>query len=69
MYISADWYMSMDTESMYTVVDNSGEIVVDGILRTYHVHLPASYDITGRYSLLLAFHGGGGTGKGMGFLQ
>ena len=33
---------------------------VDGILRTYYVHLPPDYESTASLPLVLAFHGGGG---------
>ncbi|MBI5379162.1 MAG: phospholipase [Nitrospirae bacterium] len=36
-----------------------------GITRTYRIYLPVSYDKTKQYPLVLALHGGGGTGKRM----
>ena len=33
--------------------------------RTYHVHVPSSYDPAHALPVVLAFHGRGGTGKGM----
>ena len=45
--------------------DYSGELEFGGLVRTYDVHLPASYDGTSDFPLLLTFHGGGGRGGGM----
>jgi polyhydroxybutyrate depolymerase len=42
-----------------------GLIVVDGIERTYHLYIPNVYDGKEPVPLLIALHGGGGTGKGM----
>lgn len=36
-----------------------------GLTRTYRIYLPASYDNTKRYPLVLALHGGGGSGGKM----
>ncbi len=33
---------------------------VDGVSRTYYIHLPTGYDEAGSLPLVLAFHGGGG---------
>ncbi len=44
-------------------IDSS--IVVDGIERTYHLYVPYVYDRKESIPLLIALHGGGGTGKGM----
>lgn len=45
--------------------DFTGEIVVGGLTRTYHVHLPQSYDKTQPAPLVLPFHGGTGRGERM----
>jgi len=42
-----------------------GAIQAGGLTRTYRLHLPPSYDETKPISLILAFHGGGGQGRGM----
>jgi len=45
-------------------MDFSDQIIIDSLPRTYHVHIPpANFEPPSR--LLLAFHGGGGTGRGM----
>jgi polyhydroxybutyrate depolymerase len=36
---------------------------VDGLKRSYLVHVPPSYNRSRSFPLLLAFHGGGGTGR------
>ena len=43
----------------------SGELQFGGLARTYSVHVPSSYQKAHSVSLVLAFHGGGGQGKGM----
>ncbi len=48
------------TEKVYRYNDN---IVVDGINRTYIVNLPPNYFEGSGFSLVLAFHGGGGSGS------
>ena len=42
-----------------------GSITIDGIERTYHLYIPSMYDGKRDVPLLIALHGGGGTGKGM----
>jgi polyhydroxybutyrate depolymerase len=42
-----------------------GSLVVDGLDRTYIVHIPLSYDENEPTSLLLALHGGGGSARKM----
>ncbi|HUL32370.1 MAG TPA: PHB depolymerase family esterase [Candidatus Eisenbacteria bacterium] len=44
--------------------DSRGSIVVDGVERTYHLHVPPSYDGTLPVPLVLALHGRLGTGEG-----
>ena len=43
----------------------SNSIIVDGLKRTYLIHTPPSFDKTKSMPLLIALHGGGGTGKHM----
>ena len=40
-------------------------IIFAGLERTYHIHIPASYDKANPIPLLIVLHGGGGTGEGM----
>jgi polyhydroxybutyrate depolymerase len=40
-------------------------IIFAGLERTYHIHIPASYDKANPIPLLLVLHGGGGTGERM----
>ena len=49
------------------VPDNSqsGSISVNGLKRTFLVHLPPSYDKSKSLPLVIALHGGGGTGARM----
>ena len=43
----------------------SGSIFWDGLERTYIAYIPPSYDKNKSMPLVIALHGGGGTGKGM----
>jgi polyhydroxybutyrate depolymerase len=45
--------------------DYSSSILSGGLQRTYTVHIGSSYDKTKPTPLLVALHGGGGTGQGM----
>jgi len=45
--------------------DAKKEIAVDGIERSYYVHVPPSYDGATSVPLVLALHGGGGAGGNM----
>jgi len=47
------------------VGDCTSSIVWDGLDRTYLIHIPPSYDRTKPMALVIALHGGGGTGEGM----
>jgi polyhydroxybutyrate depolymerase len=40
-------------------------IISAGLERTYHIHIPASYDKANPIPLLIALHGGGGSGEKM----
>lgn len=40
-------------------------LVCGGYTRTYNVHLPPQYNASGKFPVILAFHGGMGTAKGM----
>lgn len=42
----------------------SGKLIYQGRLRTYHLHLPKGYNRNRSTPLVLAFHGGYGSGKG-----
>lgn len=41
----------------------SGSLTVDGRNRTYWLNLPPGYDAGNNYSLVIALHGGGGSGE------
>ncbi|HEY9726873.1 MAG TPA: PHB depolymerase family esterase [Chroococcales cyanobacterium] len=41
----------------------SGRLIYQGQARTYHVYLPSNYDRNRSWPLVLAFHGGFGSGK------
>lgn len=45
--------------------DYSSSILSGGLQRTYYIHIGSSYDKTSPTPLLIALHGGGGTGQGM----
>ena len=45
--------------------DYGGSIIHGGLERTYRIHVPALYDKTKPVPLLIALHGGGGTGERM----
>ena len=45
--------------------DYEGSIIVDGLKRTYVLHIPSSYNKSKPTSLVMVLHGGGGTGRGM----
>ena len=45
--------------------DYSAAITHDGLERTYHVHIGRSYNADSPTPLVIALHGGGGTGRGM----
>ena len=45
--------------------DYSASIISGGLERTYRVHISSSYDQDNPTPLVIALHGGGGTGKGM----
>ena len=40
-----------------------GEVMHDGMTRTFRVHVPAGYEGTAALPLVLMFHGGGGTAR------
>lgn len=48
--------------------DIDGVIQVGDLERTYHVHLPTSYDEKVQYPLVIALHGAGGQGNRMSIL-
>ena len=45
--------------------DKRGSFNHDNLERTFHVHLPSSYDKTGQIPLVIALHGKGGNGESM----
>lgn len=45
--------------------NSTGSIIVGGLKRTYLIHIPLTYNITKSIPLLIALHGGGGTGQNM----
>ena len=47
------------------IEDHTGSIVVAGLQRTYRVHIPLSHNKTKPVPLVIALHGGGGTGEKM----
>lgn len=47
------------------VGDHTGSIAWEGLNRTYLVHIPPTYDRTKSMPLVIALHGGGGTGEDM----
>ena len=53
------------SEAEYNVGDKVGSIVVDGLKRTYLIHIPASFNKIKSMPLLIAMHGGGGSGINM----
>lgn len=49
----------------YSPGDHTGSITVDGLERSYLIHIPSSYNKTKKIPLVIALHGGGGSGKNM----
>lgn len=47
----------------YKVGDYKESIKVDGLKRTYLLHIPKGFNSAQQYPLVLLFHGGGGSGK------
>jgi polyhydroxybutyrate depolymerase len=45
--------------------DFTESITAGGLKRTYLIHIPPSYDLSKSVTLLIALHGGGGTGQNM----
>src|SRR5205085_5504790 len=43
--------------------DHTRTITVGGLKRSYHVHVPKSYDGSRRFPVVLVFHGGGSSAK------
>ncbi|HLD36407.1 MAG TPA: PHB depolymerase family esterase [Planctomycetota bacterium] len=52
-------------KNVVPVNSQSGSITVNNLKRTYLIHLPASYDKSRTRPLVIALHGGGGTGERM----
>jgi polyhydroxybutyrate depolymerase len=53
------------SNSNISETDKTDSIIVDGLKRTWLIHIPPSYDKTKSMPLLIALHGGGGTGRNM----
>jgi polyhydroxybutyrate depolymerase len=51
--------------SVHENTDHSNSLTVDGLTRTYILHVPPSYDKTYPTPLVLALHGGGGSPEKM----
>lgn len=45
--------------------DHEGSIIHNGLERTYRIHIPSSHDKSKPMPLVIALHGGGGTGEKM----
>ena len=61
-------YLNIDTSDKNTDLDTgtfTGSIMSSGLKRTYLIHVPSSFDKTKSMPLVIALHGGGGTGKRM----
>ncbi|MBI5777915.1 MAG: dienelactone hydrolase family protein [Planctomycetes bacterium] len=52
-------------KNVVPVNSQAESITVNGLTRTYWVHLPASYDKSRARPLVIVLHGGGGTGEKM----
>ncbi len=52
-------------QTLFVHISFADKITVDGIERTYILHIPKTIDNTKPASLVFVLHGGGGTGKGM----
>lgn len=57
--------LSLSFAAFCAAEDYEDSIIVDGLERTYLVHVPAEYDKTKPAALLFALHGGGGQGVNM----
>jgi polyhydroxybutyrate depolymerase len=57
--------LSQTGDSNTTKYDYSSSILSGGLERTYNVHISSSYNNSTPTPLLIALHGGGGTGDGM----
>ena len=53
------------SKSNISATNFTDSIIVDGLKRTWLIHVPLSFDITKSMPLLIALHGGGGTGRNM----
>lgn len=62
--ISACW-MRYTSDTNKGVGDHTGSIIFNGLERSYLVHIPPFYNKTKSMPLVIALHGGGGTGKRM----
>lgn len=52
------------TQAAFSPGDYQFEINVDGLKRTYIVHVPIGYDVEKPLPVVIVLHGGGGTGEG-----
>ncbi len=60
-FLLLEWFLSNNA----AVANNADSITVGGLTRTYLIHIPPSYDKTKSMPLVIALHGGGGSGKNM----
>jgi polyhydroxybutyrate depolymerase len=61
---SSSWADELFVQSCHTGSFRNS-IIVDGLERTYLIHIPLSFDKTKQMPLVIALHGGGGSGIGM----
>ncbi|MBN1375375.1 MAG: hypothetical protein JXA01_04400 [Dehalococcoidia bacterium] len=55
-----------DNQTAISLQNNyTDKILVEGLQRSYLIHLPVSYDRNRSWPLVIALHGGGGTGRTM----
>ena len=55
----------LSIQQVFAQKNINGEITVNGTKRTYILHLPKNYSESGKYPLVLIFHGGGGNAAQM----
>ena len=56
-------FVMVSSFSSETIKDKKQNLVHDGRVRTFFVHLPKNYTPQTKYPLVIALHGGGGTAK------
>ena len=60
-FLLLEWILSNNA----AVANYADSIIVGGLTRTYLIHIPPSHDKTKSMPLVIALHGGGGSGKNM----